>query len=412
LEDIISINNVNLIGIAGWKFVPAEPRHNNFHQAISVEANSQHLPIRYLGLKNTTKADWVTQVLPDTVLKRFPYISPVGYFKVIRSLKLQGEFRTVIYIFEGSFLWLILIKLLSRLIPNSSVVCNLFSSSKYSKVLFNKGKIRAPYSLALRILNRFENIHLTFDTQLMTDKVNLALGRNQFQNVFPLPSALPYLTEKKYSPEGHHRVLVNMRDFEISTFHDLISGSCPDCTFVLPRGPLASTPLWFEFGKYPNLVFDEANIPVDEYLNYVDQFDYMIFLYRPSIDSSGRLLDAIVRRIPVCIPRQSTEWCLIARDFGELHQYDWLTTDGKRANFNHPSFSDVAVEKIPEFTPTGAINSLSDFACIEKKGGITKKFVSKISSVILIYFYWCFALIANSIFSAVSLVKLIVQKLR
>jgi hypothetical protein len=409
---IISSKNVNFIGIAGWRFVPAEPRHNNFHQAISVEANSQHLPIWYLGLENTTKADWVTQVLPDTVLKRFPYVSPLEYSRIKRSLKLKREFKTVIYIFEGSFLWLILIKLLSSLIPNSAVVCNLFSSSKYSQALFNDGKIRTLYGLAFRALERFENVHLTFDTQLMTDKVNLALGRNQFQKVFPLPSALPYLTEKKYSPEGHHRVLVNMRDFEISTLHDLISGSCPDCTFVLPRGPLASTPLWFEFGKYPNLSFDVANIPVDEYLDYIDQFDYMIFLYRPSIDSSGRLLDAIVRRIPVCIPSQSTEWCSIARDYGELHQYDWLTKDGKQANFNHPSFSDAAIGKIPKFTPAGAIDSLSDFAYVEKKGGNTKRFVSKITSIILIYFYWCFALIANYTFSAMSVVKSIIQKIK
>ncbi len=412
MEDTISINDVNFIGIAGWRFVPAEPRHNNFHQAISVEANSQNLPIWYLGLENTTKADWVTQVLPDTVLKRFPYISPVRYSKIKRSLKLQREFKTVVYIFEGSFLWLILIKLLSGLIPNSSVVCNLFSSSKYSQALFDDGKIRPLYALALKALGRFENVHLTFDTQIMTDKVNLALGRNQFQNVFPLPSALPYLAEKKYSPEGHHRILINMRDFEISTFHDLISSSCPDCTFVLSRGPLASTPLWVEFGKYPNLAFDEANIPVDEYLNYIDQFDYMIFLYKPSIDSSGRLLDAIVRRIPVCVPSQSTEWCSIARDFGELHQYDWLTSDGKRANFNHPSFSDNALEKIPEFTPAGAINSLADFACLEKKDGVVQKIFSKFTSVIFIYFYWCFALVANYTFSAVSMVKSITQKIR
>jgi hypothetical protein len=401
-----------LIGIAGWKFVPAEPRHNNFHQAISFEANSRGFPIWYLGLEKTTKADWVTQVLPDTVLKRIPYISPAGYSRIRKSLSIQPESKTVIYIFEGSFLWLVLLKLISGLIPNSLVVCNLFSSSRYSRVMFSGGKIRSSYAILLRILNRFDNLLLTFDTKLMVDQVNFSLGRNQFQTVFPLPSALPYLTQKKYTPEGHHRVLVNMRDFEITTLHDLISYSCPDCTFVLPRGPLASEPLWIEFGKYPNLTFDEKNIPVDEYLAYIDQFDYMIFLYRPSIDSSGRLLDSIVRRIPVCTPSQSTEWCSIARSYGELHEYDWFNTVEKRAIFNHPHFSETILKVAPEFTTAGTVNKLSGFSRGEKNTSRPRKFVSLVTSIALIYFHWFFALLANYFFAAFLLIKSTLQKLR
>lgn len=354
----------------------------------------------------------MTQVLPDTVLKRIPYISPVGYSRIKKSLSIQPESKTVIYIFEGTFLWLILLKLISRLIPNSLVVCNLFSSSRYSRVMFSGEKIRPSYAILLRILNRFDNLLLTFDTKLMVDKVNFSLGRNQFQTVFPLPSALPYLSQKKFTPDGHHRVLVNMRDFEIATLHDLISYSCPDCTFVLPRGPLASEPLWIEFGKYTNVTFDEKNIPVEEYLAYIDQFDYMIFLYRPSIDSSGRLLDGIVRRIPVCIPSQSTEWCSIARSYGELHQYDWFNTADKQAIFNHPQFAETFLEETPEFTTTGAVNKLSSFAPPEKKASWPRKFVSQVTSIALIYSHWFFSLLANYVLSAFLLIKSTIQKLR
>jgi hypothetical protein len=41
----MSDSPINLIGIAAWKFVPSEPRHKTFHQAISEEAGRQGEPI-------------------------------------------------------------------------------------------------------------------------------------------------------------------------------------------------------------------------------------------------------------------------------------------------------------------------------------------------------------------------------
>lgn len=408
----MSHSPINLIGIAAWKFVPSEPRHNTFHQAISDEAAKQGLPMQYLGLKNTFKADWVNQVLPDTVLKRIPYISPRQLSKILRSLHSTKDTRTVIYMFEGSFTWLFLLSLISGLIPNSSVVCNLFPSSKYSRILYNKRGLRPLYSRVFLVISKFKNIHLTFDTELMIKKVNNSLGREQFGKIFPLPSALPYLDEPKNNPSSHHKILINMRDFNLGELHELISQSCKECTFVLPRGPMASTPLSHKFGQYSNLSFDERNIPVEDYLVYIDHFDYMIFLYKPSIDSSGKLLDAVVRRIPVCLPVQSTEWCSIAAKYGYLHEYDCLSIDAKVNAFNHPIFSEPASSEIPEFTPSGSLKNLAHYATpsFSQKNFLKGKLLLIFG--LLIVLHWMVASTANIGFSLISKTTSRLQKIR
>ena len=408
----ITNSRINLIGIAAWKFVPAEPRHNTFHNSLAVWGNTEGVKVNYLGLKNTYKANWIIQILPDTVLKRIPYMSPINFFRVRKSLNVNFDSKTVIYVYEGTLSWLVLLSLVARFVPNSVLVCNLFSGSKYSRVLFSGTRIRLPFRICFQIIRKMKNLHLTFDTALMVDKVNSALGRKQIRHKFPLPSALPYLRERKYDPTGHHRVLVNMREFEISGLHELLVNSCLDCTFVFPRGPLASTPLSLEFGKYSNLVFDESNIAVEDYLAYVDQFDYMIFLYKPSMNSSGRLLDAIVRRIPVCVPIQSTEWCNIAREWGELHQYDWLSIDEKGENFNHPNFSFPTSVKVPPFTPKGAIENLTGFASDLKIVKRNHNFILKFLSISLVTFHWVFAIFCNYFLAITSRVGLVFAKLK
>jgi hypothetical protein len=393
---------INLIGIAAWKFVPSQPRHNTFHQAISQEAIKRGLSIQYLGLKNTHKADWVNQVLPDTVLKRIPYISPLQLYRILRSLPLAKKSKNVIYMFEGSFTWSVLLSLVSRLIPNTSVVCNLFPSSKYSKILNNKNGLRPIFSAVFLIFSKFSWIHLTFDTRLMSESVNQSIGREQFKNIFPLPSALPYLEEKQNISPLHYKILVNMRDFNLAELHELVSGSCQECTFVFPRGFTTSTPLWYEFGDYSNLSFDETNIAVEDYLDYVDQFDYMIFLYNPSIDSSGKLLDALVRRKPVCLPRESTEWCSIAANFGSVHQYDFTSLDGKKILFNHPIFSESNSTEIPQFTPAGAIENLSKYASRGVPNTTIVNITFQLISGFLITLHWIVASVANLSLSLVS----------
>jgi hypothetical protein len=214
------------------------------------------------------------------------------------------------------------------------------------------------YRILFKFIHTQKRLWVTFDTQLMTSKVNECIQNGLVR--FPVPSSFPLNSHNIFPDAQHYRVLVNLRSFPNSDLHQLLQASCKFCTFVFPRGPLASTPLALEFGHYSNAYFDEYVIPVLEYKSYIDTFDYMIFLYEPSIDASGRILDSITRRVPVCVPRQASEWAFIAKTWGRSALFDWGSVVDISRMFDHPEFSEPTTDSNPPFTPDGSLNEIAN----------------------------------------------------
>jgi len=347
---------VKVFGIAAWRLVPNEPRHNTWHNALHDASKKRGIDLEYLGLNNTYKTNWITQLLPDSVLKRFPYLSLYSFAKVLRKIRGVQDKRTVIYIFEGSVSWAFFLGCISALTPNCVAIVNLFPSSRYNLRFFCKGKMKLVYRIMFKLIQRQGSLRITFDTQLMINKVNEQI-ENELAR-FPVPSSFPFNPRSALAEDQHYRVLVNLRSFPNKDIHELLQASCKDCTFVFPRGPLASTPLSIEFGQYTNASFDEFAIPVTEYQNYIDTFDYMIFLYQPSIDASGRILDSITRGVPVCVPRQASEWAFIAKTWGRAALFNWGSAIDTARMFNHPQFSVPVIDSIPPFTPGGSLEEI------------------------------------------------------
>ena len=350
---------VKVFAIASWRLVPDEPRHNTWHNALYDASRKQDVDLEYLGLINTHQTNWITRILPDSVLKRFPYLSLYSFIKISRKILGSGNKRTVIYIFEGSVSWLFFLGCISALIPNCAVICNLFSSSRYNQRFFSRGKMKLAYRILFKFVQGRERVRVTFDTQLMTSKVNEYIQTSLLR--FPVPSSFPFNYHKVLLDTQHYRVLVNLRSFPNDNIHELLKSSCKSCSFVFPRGPLATTPLSIEFGHYSNASFDQYVIPVDEYQSYIDTFDYMIFLYQPSIDASGRILDSITRGVPVCVPRQASEWAYIAKTWGRSALFDWGSVADTAKMFDHPKFGIPTLNSDPPFTPDGSLKEIVNF---------------------------------------------------
>jgi hypothetical protein len=360
---------IKLFGIAPWRLVPLEPRHNTWHNSLIDTSKFLGIKHEYIGLRKTFKTNWITRIFPDSILKKFPYLSIFSFILILRKIKKDNNGKTLIYIFEGSFFWLFVLYCFKNFIPNCVVVCNLFASSRYYKRMFRQDKLRIFYKLIFQFLSlkRNANLIVTFDTQIMVDKV--CYYQDYDIRRFPVPSSFPYRPLIDFKHESHHKVLVNMRSFSTEKLHELLEKSCSKCNFVFPRGPLKTTPLKLEFGNYKNASFDDQVIPVENYQSYIDLYDYMIFLYEPSIDASGRVLDCLTRGIPVCVPNQAIEWSTIAKRWGRSHLFDWTSPSGLAKTFNHPVFNEPICQGEPPFTPQGTISELmglADMNSIEK----------------------------------------------
>lgn len=354
------MSETRLIGIAGWRLVPNEPRHNTFHNSLHSQAIQDDVQLEYFGLRNTHVTNWINQVLPDTILKKYPYLSLTEFFKFRSKAGLARSQDTVLYIFEGSISWLFLLSLYAYLNPQLTIVCNLFSSSKYNRIIFtNDGRMRHRYRLFFRLLSKLNQCVITFDTSTMASKIK---GQASASNIgtFPVTSSFPYQPIPREQKQ-HFDVLVNLRSFSHEVLHRMLEKSCPQCTFTFPRGPMAQPSLEKEFSIYPNARFDKQNIPVDGYMKYFDSFDYIVLMYEPSIDASGKLLDAIARGIPVCIPNESLEWVAISRAWGQHFEFTWMDGFSMAKSFDHPVFSQPALKGEPNFTPTRTLDAIKAF---------------------------------------------------
>ena len=350
---------IKVFGIAGWRLVPGEPRHNTWHKALFDASKKQDIELEYLGLINTHQTNWISQILPDSILKRFPYLSLWSFIKITKRIRESKGKRVIIYVFEGSISWLFFLGCITAVIPNCVAICNLFPSSRYNQRFFQNEKMKFVYRILFNILSRQQRLRITFDTQLMTNKVNEQIENRLMR--FPVPSSFPFNDRTTFTNQDHSRVLVNLRSFPTHELHKLLDSSCKSCTFVFPRGPLASIPLSIEFGHYTNASFDQSVIPVDEYQGYIDTFDYMIFLYEPSIDASGRILDSITRGVPVCVPRQASEWAHIVKSWGHSALFEWGSTVDMARMFDHPEFSKPVLGSRPPFTPEGSLREIVGF---------------------------------------------------
>lgn len=348
-----------LVGIAPWRIVPNEPRHNTFHMELNRVAPAENINLIYLGLMEMPEQGWMFQSLPNSILRKYVAIAPKKLIEISDELnKLTPQYKTI-YMFEGSISWFITLNILAARSGNTTVICNLFSSGKYNQLLFTKGIKPYSFRSVLRVISRIsrKKAVITFDTKLMSNKVQDLLGIDV--KPFPVPASFDF-KNRTDSNSKHSRVLINIRGFNPSKLHHYLESSCRECIFVVPKGPITSGVVTYkEFGKYANLEFDQENIGENEYAEYIDSFDYLIILYEPSINASGKILDAITRGVAVAVPHEATEWAQISRSWGNSHFFRWGNTEDEAKLFQHPKFLGPSLSGEPPFTPRNSIKTLA-----------------------------------------------------
>jgi hypothetical protein len=357
----LHIQDCHFIGIAPWRLISEMPRHNTIHQSIYETGISHGLSISYLGLSDHQPVSWIKQLLPDSILKPFPVMKSKYYKLISDSLSLTSDKTNIVYIYEGSFSWAILIKLLSLKIGTANVVCNLFPASKYEHLMFKSHKMKLRYRLMFLIVSKSNRIQITVDTKHLKEKINSIVSVNSKVEVFPLPSSFDLLMGQKLKHSEHSRVLVNIRDFPFSDLSNLLEGSCRLCSFVFASGLSEQAASSSGLLDYQNVKFEGCSIPVEDYCEYIDTFDYMIFLYKPSLDSSGKILDCITRKIPMCLPKEATEWVENAMDWNKTFLFEFGNTQSARGAFNHPIFSEPLKLGEPLCTPINTLRTFSAY---------------------------------------------------
>jgi hypothetical protein len=388
------IRNLNFIGIAPWRLISDTPRHNTIHQAIHTVGKTNGLSITYLGLEEHEPVSWITQVLPESIMKPFPIIKYKKITLILNSIRFIEGKRNLFYIYEGSFSWLILIKLITLKTGSSDLVCNLFPASKYERIMFNKNGMRVRYRFLFWYFSKFGDVQITVDTHHLKERINLSQKVNAKVEVFPLPSAFELLEGEKVKNNNHSRVLVNIREYPVSELSYLLSNSCKSCSFVIPVGLLDRNSDSFGLLNLNNVTFEDRSIPVENYQDYIDTFDYMVFLYKPSLDSSGKILDCITRKIPVCLPIQALEWVETSQKWNKTFLFDYGKNENVGRCFNHPVFTSPQSTDLPTCTPINTLKEFSLFKFSPKEGQL-----NELAMRIIFCLHYAIALLFGKVYS-------------
>ena len=390
----LHIQDFNFIGVAPWRLVTEMPRHNTIHQSIHDTGISHGLSISYLGLREQETISWINQVLPNSILKPFPVISYRKLKSISDSMRVSNDKRNLIFIYEGSFSWALLIKLLSLKLGNSNQVCNLFPASRYERLMFRDNVLKTRYKTLMWILSKIGGIQLTVDTKHLKNRINSSHGLNIKVEVFPLPSSFDLLVGDKPTSSDHFRILVNIRNFPLSDLIELLNSSCNLCSFVFANGAFVKDKDLFGLLNHSNIKYEFESIPVGEYRNYVDSFDYMIFLYEPSLDSSGKILDCITRKIPMCLPIQAEEWVETAMAWNSTYLFEYGNNQSAKNAFNHPKFRVPLKSEMPSCTPLNTLKLLSSYQLSS-----TEKNLSTFCLKILVHLHYFLTISIGKLFS-------------
>ena len=279
-------------------------------------------------------------------------------------------------IYEGSLSWAWFMLIMGITTGASKIYCNLFPASRIVPRITSTSLVGYLIRINIGILGKIGKnyLELSFDTNsAITAASNLGI-RNV--KLFPLVSALD---SRKIKPQLglHFRVLVNVRDVNLDRIMNPLRESCKECHFIFPN----PNSLYIEKMGFGNVHVSLDNIPKEDYESFIDSFDYMILLYAPTLDSSGKLLDAIVRDIPICIPKQSEEWTAIAAEWGVIHRFDLEDERSLSRIFSHPPFEDKILNRPNPFSPKALVNHLTNVSLETDRPG-------KIISILVFTMYF------------------------
>ena len=355
-----------------------EPRHHNFHLSLA----ERYPDTEFVTLK-TQQEITVNQ---NNFLSRYctwkhPLMGLLEMQK-LRSLVRGSSKPSIIYFYEGSFSWAILIFFLAVFrVINCPVVINLFPSSdffsRYNHFPFPNIFKTYIFCAILDLLCRFK-IYVTVDN---LDSPNVPLPIRSKLREFPLFSSIEKRdTHKVPRRRKHNSILILSRNIDNTFFDTAMSQSCPKCRYFV-LGDESD-----KVNRYRNLETLNSKIPRTEYEHFFSQFDYVCFFYNVRENSSGKILDVCQTSIPICIPKESQyvhRKGMTSTSYFEFSLENFSTISNALC---HPKFRKLPV-KSHDWGPSTFLPRLLSIPNESNKILLQKKIVNVILLVILsIYF--------------------------
>lgn len=337
---------IKFIGVSGHLESGAPGHFETFHKGLFDafrmklgEGNSL-----FLGLKDRSKPrSWFQPALPRSLTSTIPWI-PNRTIRLIGKSNSSVGHAAILYIYEGSLRNLLLFGNIARRYEHIYLYFNLFGAFKYEKLLKSPIQLsiyRALFNFASRRLG--SRLILTADTKRFAGVIGNKLRKN-FQE-FPMYSVIK---SDKTNLSTKDSILINFRG---NSSEELFKRALEEFVELQNIGidlhGINQSHLRTYLSNFQNIQILPDQIPEYVYKQSFKRYKRVAFLYDPkffSMQSSGRLADAVVSGCQIVVPRDTAlEQALI--EFG----------NGSSFNFDSPSSLVSALTIEPQLRKSSSV---------------------------------------------------------
>ena len=248
---------------------------------------------------------WFTANLPSSLVSRVPWL-PKRFLNSLVTPSHRANENFIMYIYEGNLANLFLLGSVVRQRSNIFLYFNLFDSNRYKSIFrsnFRLFMFKSLFLLAYRGLD--SKVYLSADTKRFAQMLTRKLGKKFSE--YPMYSALYF----QPSPGSQvKKILINFRGQQSEKLMKSAIERFPALQGLeLDLHGLHDQSVMQELSRFPNITILPDQVDESTYFGMYKYYYRVAFIYDPdffSMQSSGRLADAILAGAQLVVPRNTS----------------------------------------------------------------------------------------------------------
>lgn len=343
--------SIRFVGLSGH-IVPGAPGHfETFHRGLfqAFKDLIGEEKCIFLGSESPHGiGHWFIPSIPNSFTSTVSWV-PTEFLQSYLQSPNSGDEKFLLYVYEGNLANLFLLGSIVRERRNVFLYFNLFNSNKYQAVLKSRLKLfvfKKLFSLALRGIE--SKVFLTGDSKRFAKLLSSQLAQNFSE--YPIYSALK---PKLDANSARKKILINFRGIRSEElFQSAIEGFPKLRNLELDLHGVHDKNISQRLAKFTNLRFLPDQVDESTYFSLYKDYYRVALIYDPeffSMQSSGRLADAIVAGAQIIVPSDtSLEDMLI--EYGNGSAFTFTNSE----SLAHALTNDVQWARQSDYLPTGA----------------------------------------------------------
>lgn len=316
--------SIRFLGLSGHLRSGAPGHFETFHKGIfhAFKELIGEEDCVFLGSHNSEGTDeWFVPSIPNSFTSTISW-APRGFLTPYLEFPNSCDEAVILYIYEGNIANLFLLGSYARGQSNIVLFFNLFNSLKYRAILESKVRLWVFKRIVLLAMRGLESkVILTGDTKKFAKLLSDKTGQSFFE--YPIYSALE---KESVTSIQRKRILINFRGEKSEELFLSALSKYPELQSIeFDLHGVHDQTVVRKMAEFSNLRLLPDQLDEPSYFSLYNDYCTVAFIYDPeffSMQSSGRLADAIVAGAKIVVPRDTSLEDILSQ-YGNGNAFDF-----------------------------------------------------------------------------------------